>query len=568
MKNGIAVLRTFLTLAAPYFRSEEKWRARTLLLGVIVAEFGVVYALVAFNHWNAYFFNAIQDKDWVDFRFSLLLFAGIVLWVAVAYLAQFYFGQMLILNWRRWMTKQFVSRWMADGRHYRMRVLGHDVDNTHLRIANDILIFMQKTHDIGYNLLGSFIALLSFSYILWGLSSVAPLVVFGVNLSFPGWLFWVAFVYASTATLIAHVIGKPLIGYNFNQQRFESDYRFAITRAWDHSEPIALMRGEKIERQELDTRFGNLVRNWTRLIRRQSGLTFFTQGISQFSAIFPTIIMAPAFFLGAIPLGSLIQGGLAFQRVDFAFGFLMHFYAKIAEWKASMDRIVQLNAALTKTDGPQEAAQIAIDDHHEGALDVENLVVTLPSGVAIASLDKLSLRPGDSTLIAGPSGSGKSTIQRALAGIWTLGTGKLALPHDDVLAMPQRFYFPLGSLKGVITYPTPEDEVDDAKLRDILQQVGLGYLAGRLNEDAEWGSMLSGGEQQRVAFARAILRDPAILMLDDSTSNLDGDTTKQMYQALGKNLPQTMIISLARTDALRTLHKDTVVLQPAAAHAT
>jgi putative ATP-binding cassette transporter len=568
MKNGIAVLRTFLTLAAPYFRSEEKWRARTLLLGVIVAEFGVVYALVAFNHWNAYFFNAIQDKDWVDFRFSLLLFAGIVLWVAVAYLAQFYFGQMLILNWRRWMTKQFVSRWMADGRHYRMRVLGHDVDNTHLRIANDILIFMQKTHDIGYNLLGSFIALLSFSYILWGLSSVAPLVVFGVNLSFPGWLFWVAFVYASTATLIAHVIGKPLIGYNFNQQRFESDYRFAITRAWDHSEPIALMRGEKIERQELDTRFGNLVRNWTRLIRRQSGLTFFTQGISQFSAIFPTIIMAPAFFLGAIPLGSLIQGGLAFQRVDFAFGFLMHFYAKIAEWKASMDRIVQLNAALTKTDGPQEAAQIAIDDHHEGALDVENLVVTLPSGVVIASLDKLSLRPGDSTLIAGPSGSGKSTIQRALAGIWTLGTGKLALPHDDVLAMPQRFYFPLGSLKGVITYPTPEDEVDDAKLRDILQQVGLGYLAGRLNEDAEWGSMLSGGEQQRVAFARAILRDPAILMLDDSTSNLDGDTTKQMYQALGKNLPQTMIISLARTDALRTLHKDTVVLQPAAAHAT
>lgn len=568
MKQAIEVLRTFLALAAPYFRSEEKWRARMLLAGVIVAEFGVVYALVAFNHWNGYFFNAIQDKDWEDFRYSLFLFAGIVLWVAVATMAQFYFGQTLILNWRRWMTRQLVGRWMADGRHYRMRVLGHDVDNTHLRIANDILIFMQKTHDIGYNLLGSFIALVSFSYILWGISAVAPLALFGVDLSFPGWLFWIAFVYASTATLIAHVIGKPLIGYNFNQQRFESDYRFAITRAWDHSEPIALMRGEKIERAELDKRFGNLVRNWTRLIRRQSGLTFFTAGISQFSAIFPIIVMSPAFFLSAIPLGSLMQGALAFQRVDFAFGFLMHFYAKIAEWKASMDRIVQLEAALAKTDGPQGVAQIAIDDHHEGALDVEDLVVTLPSGAAIAALDKLSLRPGDSTLLAGMSGSGKSTIQRALAGVWTLGRGKVALPHDDVLAMPQRFYFPLGSLKAVVTYPTPEHEVDDGRLREVLAQVGLEHLANRLNEEAEWGSMLSGGEQQRVAFARAILRNPALLMLDDSTSNLDGDATKQMYQALGRNLPQAMVISLARTDALQTLHKNLVSLRPAVAHAT
>jgi len=568
MKQAFEVLRTFLALAAPYFRSEEKWHARTLLLGVIVAEFGVVYALVAFNHWNAYFFNAIQDRNWEDFRYALFLLAGIVLWTAVATMAQFYFGQSLIMNWRRWMTAQFVNRWMADGRHYRMRVLGHDVDNTHLRIANDILIFMQKTHDIGYNLLGSFIALVSFSYILWGLSAVAPLVVFGVNLSFPGYLFWIAFVYAGTATLIAHVIGKPLIALNFNQQRFESDYRFAITRAWDHSEPIALMRGEKIERETLGTRFGNLVRNWTRLIHRQSGLTFFTSGISQFSAVFPTIVMSPAFFMGAIPLGSLMQGALAFQRVDFSFGFLMHFYAKIAEWKASMDRIVQLDAALTKTDGQQATAQISIDDHHEGALDVEKLVVTLPSGVAIAALDRLSLRPGDTTLLSGPSGSGKSAIQRALSGVWPLGSGKVALPHDDVLAMPQRFYFPLGSLKAVITYPTPENEVDDERLRDILHQVGLDHLAGRINEEAEWGSMLSGGEQQRVAFARAILRDPAILMLDDSTSNLDGDATRQMYQALGRNLPETMIISLARTDALCTLHKDLVVLQPAAARAT
>ncbi len=568
MKQIVDVLRVFFALAFPYFRSEEKWRARALLLGVIIAEFGVVYALVAFNHWNAYFFNAIQNRDWDDFLYALLLFVGIAGWTALATMAQFYFGQTLIMCWRRWMTEQYVNRWMAGGRHYRMRVLGHDVDNTHLRIANDILIFLQKTHDLGYNFLGSLIALVSFAYILWGLSSAAPFVVFGVDLAFPGYLFWIAILYAAIGTLIAHWIGRPLIAYNFNQQRFESDYRFAITRSWDHSEPIALMRGEKIERGILATRFANLVQNWTRLIRRQSGLTFFVTGYTQWSLVFPTLVASPAYFMGAIPLGSLMQGALAFQRVDIAFAFFLHSYAKIAEWKASMDRIAQLDAALSEVDRPQESNRIALDEHHDGALDVNGLVVTLPSGKPIAALDRLSLAPGDRTLLYGSSGTGKSSIQRALAGVWTLGKGTVALPHEKLLAMPQRFYFPLGSLKSVITYPTPAAEVDDARLREVLEQVGLGYLAERLSEEAEWGSMLSGGEQQRVAFARAILRDPAVLLLDDSTSNLDGDATRQMYEAIDHNLPQSIVISLARSDALSTLHKNAIRLPPAAAHAS
>jgi putative ATP-binding cassette transporter len=332
---------------------------------------------------------------------------------------------------------------------------------------------------------------------------------------------------------------------------------------------VALMRGEKIERDVLGTRFSNLVRNWTGLIRRQSGLTFFVTGYTQWSLVFPTLVASPAYFMGAISLGSLMQGALAFQRVDIAFAFFLHSYAKIAEWKASMDRIAQLDVALREVDRPQaNVATITLDDHHEGALDVKNLVVKLPSGRPIAALDKLSLRPGDRMLIAGPSGSGKSSVQRALAGIWTPGSGKVALPHDDVLAMPQRFYFPLGSLKTVMTYPTPPEEIDDTRLRAVLQEVGLGYLAERLGEEAEWGTMLSGGEQQRVAFARAILRDPSILLLDDSTSNLDADATKQMYNAIEKHLPEAMVISLARSDTLAPLHKQTLHLPPAPAHAS
>lgn len=569
MKQIAEVLRTFFALAVPYFRSEERWQARLLLFAVIAAEFGVVYALVAFNHWNAYFFNAIQNRDWDDFMYALLLFGGIALWTALATMAQFYFGQMLIMRWRRWMTEQYVNRWMADARHYKMRVLGHDVDNTHLRIANDILIFLQKTHDLGYNFLGSLIALVSFAYILWGLSSAAPFVVFGTDLTFPGYLFWIAILYAAVGTLIAHWIGKPLIAYNFNQQRFESDYRFAITRAWDHSEPIALMRGEKIEREVLGTRFGNLVRNWTRLIRRQSGLTFFVTGYTQWSLVFPTLVASPAYFLGAIPLGSLMQGALAFQRVDIAFAFFLHSYAKIAEWKASMDRIAQLDEALGKVDAAQdEKALIRFGKTMNGDLQASDLVVKLPDGRAIAALDKLSLASGSRTLMEGQSGSGKSSILRALAGVWTRGSGEISLPDGKLLAMPQRFYFPLGSLRTVISYPTPPEEVDDSRLRDVLEQVGLGYLAARLDEDAEWGSMLSGGEQQRVAFARAILRNPDILLLDDTTSNLDGDATKQMYEALARNLPGTIVLSLARSSALATLHGQTIALPPAAARAS
>lgn len=569
MKQAIEVLRVFLALAVPYFRSEERWRARLLLLGVVIAEFGVVYALVAFTHWNAYFFNAIQNRDWDDFLFSLLLFGGIALWTAVATMAQFFFGQTLIMYWRRWMTAQYVDRWMAQGRHYRMRVLGHDVDNTHLRIANDILIFLQKTHDLGYNFLGSLIALFSFAYILWGLSSIAPFVIFGKDFAFAGYLFWIAILYAAIGTLIAHWIGKPLIGLNFNQQRFESDYRFAITRAWDHSEPIALMRGEPIERAELGIRFSNLVGNWRNLIRRQSGLTFFVSGYSQISLVFPILVVSPAYFAAAIPLGSLMQGAIAFQRVDIAFAFFLHSYAKIAEWKASMDRVAQLDAALDIVDRPRDpATQIAVDNHHAGGIDVENLIVKLPNGRPIAALDRLSLTPGSRVLLHGPSGAGKSSVQRALSGIWSVGSGSVRLPHDDVLALPQRFYFPLGSLRTVITYPTPADEVDDAKLRAVLQKVGLGYLIERLDEDAEWGSMLSGGEQQRVAFARAILRDPAVLLLDDAASNLDGDATKAMYDAIDEALPESMIVSLARTGALATLHKNALRLPPVAERAS
>ncbi len=555
MSRALEILRTFLRIALPYFRSEEKWQARVLLAAVIAAEFGVVYALVAFNLWNARFFNAIQDRNWDEFLYSLILFVGIALWTVAANMAQFYFGQMLILRWRRWLTRRYITLWMSEGRHYKMRFGHEDVDNAHLRIANDILIFLQKTHDLGYNFLGSLIALFSFAYILWGLSSVAPLVLFGHDYSFPGYLFWIAIAYASVGTLIAHLVGKPLIRLNFRQQHFEADFRFAIARAYDHTEPVALMRGEETERAVLDRRFTTLVGNWLDLIKRQTMLAGFTHSYGQMSVVFPIIVASPAFFAGAIPLGILMQASLAFQRVDMAFAFFLHTYARIAEWKASMDRIDQLERALVAVEAAEQANQQIVVREKGHALHAEDLTVRLPNGLTVATLPELTLEPGDRALVGGLSGTGKSSALRALAGVWPIGSGRVDMPEGaKVLAMPQRVYFPLGTLRAAIAYPTRPEDVPENELRAAINAVGLAHLLPRLEDEAEWPVVLSGGEQQRIALARILIRRPDVLLLDDATSNFDEDTAPRLFQLLVERLPKTILVTFSRDTALAKLH--------------
>ena len=321
MSRIILALRTFLVLALPYFRSEDRWRARFLLTGVIAAELGLVYVAVAAANWNAGFFNALEKRSWELMQPELVTFCFLVVGAVITAMAQYYFGQSLTIRWRQWMTKRYLGVWMAEGRHFRINFVHHNVDNIHLRIANDVFLFIQRTHELGTGMLGSIVALASFSYILWGVSAMAPLPLFGVDLSFPGYLIWIALVYAAVGTLIAHFIGRPLIPLNFNQQRFESDFRFAIARVSDNTEPVALMGGEAVERQEMNRRFAALVVNWTRLVQLQTQLHGFISGYGYVSTALPILIGMPAYLMSAIPLGVLMQGALAFQRVEGALAF-------------------------------------------------------------------------------------------------------------------------------------------------------------------------------------------------------------------------------------------------------
>lgn len=567
MKALLSLLGDIRRLALPYFKSEERWIAFGLLGAVIALELAWVYATVLLNKWNSAFYDAIQDKNFPEFKHQLLIFCAIAAGAIIIAVYQIYLKQWLVIRWRRWLTKRYLDHWLSDNVHYRLRLEPESPDNPDQRIAEDVQMFVGQTISIGVGLLGTIVSLVSFSVILWGLSGSYDLHLFGTAIAIPGYLFWAALIYAIVGTWLAHLIGRRLMRLNYNQQRYEADFRVDLVRVRENSEQIALLNGGEAEERRLSDRFGRIWGNFFDLMRAQKRLTWFTAGYNQISTIFPFVVVAPAYFSGAIQLGPLMQTASAFSSVQGSFSFFISSYTTLAEWTAVVTRLSNFEAAIAAARRAAQTPSFAriSDTDTQATVTLEKMDVRLPDATALIQVEDLSLARGERVLLMGPSGAGKSTLLRAIAGIWPFGAGRVKLaPQTRLMILPQKPYVPVGRLDAALTYPDPPETYTPARLKEVLEAVGLGALSSHLEDTALWPSTLSPGEQQRLSLARAVLARPSLLMLDEATAALDDASQDAVYEMLRRSLPDTTILSIGHHESLRRWHDQMILLDGAA----
>ncbi len=557
MRGIFSTLATVWRIAGPYFRSEDRWPGRLLLAAVIGIELSIVAISVLINEWNARFYNALQDRNWNAFVYQLGYFCVLATAFILLAVYQLYLNQWLLIRWRRWLTASYLDHWLEGANHYRMQLLGDAADNPDQRISEDISQFIQLTLAIGLQLLNSCVTLFSFLVILWSLSAAAPLHVFGIAFDIPGYLLWAALIYACIGTALTHLIGRPLIALNFQQQRYEADFRFNLVRVRENSEQIALLDGEPAERDRLLMRFGNVVANWLAIMSRQKKLTFFTASYAQASVVVPFVMVSPAYFANAIQLGGLMQTANAFGQVQNALSVFVTLYRNLAEWRAVTERLSGFDRSVATARAVAVTPPvIGVAAGEAGTVSFKDLAVRLPNGVPLVNADDLSIGLGERVLVSGPSGSGKSTLFRALAGIWPFGAGTITVPKNArLMILPQRPYFPIAPLAAAVTYPAAPGTYDDARVAELLAAVGLPALATPIEEEAHWNRMLSLGEQQRLGIVRALLHAPDYLFLDEATASLDEPSEAALYRLLEQRLAASTIVSIGHRSTLAAFHR-------------
>ena len=566
MANFRSSARNFTRIATPYFRGDDRWPGRILLISVIALQLFQVWLNVKFNSWYNTFYNALQNKDWNVFIYQLGVFSILAAAFIVTAVYQLYLQQWLQIRWRRWLTKRYLGRWLEQGTHYRMRLKGDQADNPDQRIADDIRQFISSSLDIGIALLGSIVTLVSFVVILWNLSAATPLMIGSKSFEVPGYLVWAALIYAIIGTWVTHLVGRPLVKLNFDQQRYEADFRFSLVRLRENAEQVTLLSGEEAEEGRLRDRFANVVRNWYGIMQRTKRLTFLTAGYNQVAIIFPFLVVSPVYFFGAMTLGGLMQVASAFGQVQSSLSFFVTAYTNIADWKAVLDRLAGFEASIDWARGlDQTAPRVELISDGGDALHVEDLAVNVPSGEEIVRVKDLSIELGERVLVTGPSGSGKTSLFRALGGVWPFGEGSIRIPKGaNVLVLPQRPYLPLGTLRGALAYPGPENSFTPKEIDEVIDAVGLSDLRDELDVTSYWADKLSGGEQQRLSIARALLQKPDWLFLDEATSALDEPAESELYRLLLKRLPNAAIVSIGHRSSLIQFHDRFFELSPEA----
>ncbi len=544
------ILRDAWRIARPYWFSDDRWVARGLLAAVLALSFAQVWINVRLNSWRNDFYNTLQEYDRPGFLLQIGIFAGLAGVFVLMAIYQSYLQQVLQIRWRRWMTNSYLREWLKDQTYYRLQLGADPTDNPDQRISEDLALFPAQTLALSLGLLTNIVQAVSFSFILWSLSG--PLVLGAVTI--PGYMFWAVILYTVGGTWLAIRIGRPLIALNFDQQRFEADLRFSLVRLRENTESVAFYGGEEREFATFWSRFGRVYGNFIAIILRQRMLGFYSLFYNQAAVVFPYLLMAPRYFTERLLLGVIQQVADAFLQLQSSLAYIVSSYSDIANWQAIVRRLSTFRDRVDEIQRAAQAPQPIVVARDGTGLAVDDLALALPDGRVLRRGLGLAVPAGGSLLITGPTGAGKSTLLRAIAGIWPFGRGKVRLDARRTFFLPQKPYIPLGSLRDALTYPDAGTGIERDRLIAVLDQVGLGYLAPDLDKINNWAQRLSGGEQERLAFARVLLAEPAIIFLDEATAALDEDSEAALYRML-RNLPwHPTIVSVGHRSTLRGFH--------------
>ncbi len=552
MRKG-DMARNVWRMMRSYWKSEEKWWARGMLGVIIFLSLGQVYMLVLLNQWYNDFYNALQNYEFSLFwpligQFMLVAFVYIIMAVYAVYLRQ-----MLQIKWRTWMTRQYLRSWMAKQVYYKLQVLKSDMDNPDQRISEDIDAFINLTLTLFLGFLKQLTTLLAFVAVLWNLSGILEIPFGETVVSVPGYMVFMCLIYSIVGTWLAHKVGYKLIGLNYDQQRFEADFRFNMVRVRENSESIAFYRGEQPETDGFEDRFKMVINNFWGLMKRTKLLNFYINGYSQLAVIFPVLMAAPKYFAGEMQLGGFMQTLSAFGRVQDALSYFVDAYDSIAKYVAVIRRLSGFTQHMEEVDALE--SKFRRMNNEADALALSDIEIDLPEGHKLIEGLNLTVNPGEYLLVSGKSGAGKSTLLRALAELWPYGSGQIAMPDDwRVMFLPQRPYLPLGTLRQAIYYPQSVPENDETDIASLLDEFGLSTLRDKLDEVDDWSRILSLGEQQRIAFIRILLFKPQLAFLDESTSAMDEELEARSYDKLKEVLPDMAVVSVGHRSSILQRH--------------
>lgn len=563
--NG-SVGRDLWHLTRAYWLGAERWSAWAFVVAIVLGNLALVGINLLQNFATGNVFTALQENDGRQFYWAVgELMAAIVAYMLVA-VARLLLQQTFQLRWRRWLTDRYLKAWLAHRVFYRMRFL-KGVDNPDQRISEDIRVFIDQTMSLTIGLLSSVAMLATFATLLWNLSGSISVDLGWLAITIPGYMLWAAMLYAGIGSLLAHVIGRPLIRLNNRQQGVEADFRFNLVRLREEAEGITLYGAEERERKQALDRFKALYNNFRLLIRSNARYVLYQLLVSQLAYGLSLLLIAPRYFSGAILLGALVQSSNAFERVNEALSWLIGSYPVYAEWQATTDRLVELSRAVIPDATPELGAHLR--DSSEHATELRNLKISLPDGSDLIAPANLTLKPHEAVMFIGPSGSGKSTLFRVLAGLWPFAHGELLRPAGaKMLFLPQRPYMPIGPLREAVWFPEPARPERDQDAIAALTTVGLSGMIKRLDETAHWAQILSPGEQQRIAIARALLLKPDWLFLDEVTAAHDEREEAELYRRLMDALPDTTIISIGQRRSLEAFHDRMITLDRSAGRPT